>query len=216
MPLRKIDFQQFIERMESRLAEPLPGQNAQKLMMPAESVEERFDLDRDDARLGGVLILFYENQGQIMIPLTQRHDYKGTHGGQVSLPGGKWEEADSDLQSTALRETFEEIGIAQSQVSIIGKLSDLYIPASNFKVSPFVGYVKENPSFAIDAYEVKELIEAELSALVDKDYHKEKDITVQQRFRLKAPYFDVQGKVVWGATAMMLAELITIVEEISN
>lgn len=198
------------------MSESLPGIHAQKVMMPVESTVERFDLNRNDARLGGVMVLFYPKNGEVYLPLTQRHDYGGTHGGQVSFPGGKWEEGDPDLEFTALRETYEEIGVNKASIQVIGRLTDLYIPPSNFKVSPVVGYVKERPDFKIDPYEVKELIEVPLSLLLHKDTLKRKNIQVRGTYRLDAPFFDIQGKVVWGATAMMLSELVAVVREMET
>lgn len=203
----------FVNILQDRLSKPLPGAEAQRIMMPKESTEARFDLNRNDVRLGGVMVLLYPKDNDIYLPLTQRHDYGGTHGGQVSFPGGKWEEGDPDLEFTALRETYEEIGVLQSQVQVIGKLTDLYIPPSNFRVSPIVGYVEERPAFNIDPYEVEALIEVPLSMLIRETTLKRKDIIVRGNYRLNAPFFDVEGKVVWGATAMMLSELVTLVRE---
>ncbi|UII31776.1 CoA pyrophosphatase [Fulvivirga ulvae] len=204
---------EFIDLLKERLTKPLPGAEAQRIMMPKESTEARFDLNRNDVRLGGVMVLLYPKGNEIYLPLTQRHDYGGTHGGQVSFPGGKWEEGDPDLEFTALRETYEEIGVQKSDVQIIGRLTDLYIPPSNFRVSPVVGYVDEYPAFTLDPYEVKALIEVPLSELIKETTLKRKDILVRGNYRLNAPFFDIDGKVVWGATAMMLAELVALVRE---
>lgn len=204
----------FISRLEDRLKRPLPGAEAQKRMMPVESTVDRFDLNQSNARVGGVLILFYPRGNDIYIPLTQRHDYGGTHGGQISLPGGKREEDDTDLECTALRETHEEIGVKSADIRVIGKLTDLYIPPSNFRVTPVVGYTTSSPQFDIDPYEVKELVETPLSLLVRESTVKRKDILVGGSYRLHAPFFDIAGKTVWGATAMMLAELVELIREI--
>lgn len=204
----------FINQIRTKLEGELPGENAQRLMMPVESTRARFDLNRPDAKRGGVLILFYAKSNSIFIPLTQRHDYGGTHGGQVSLPGGKMEKQDSSIIDTALRETHEEIGIHSKKIQVLGQLSDLYIPPSNFQVTPVVGFIDEEPDFNLDAYEVKELIEAPLTDLLDAEKKKTKDIEVRGGFRINAPYFDIKGRVVWGATAMILSELHQIVSEI--
>lgn len=203
----------FVDLLQERLGRPLPGAEAQRIMMPKESTEARFDLNRNDVRLGGVMVLLYPKNNEIYLPLTQRHDYRGTHGGQVSFPGGKWEEGDPDLEFTALRETYEEIGVQQSDVQVIGRLTDLYIPPSNFRVSPVVGYVDKYPEFNIDPYEVEALIEVPLSMLVKETTLKRKDILVRGNYQLNAPFFDIEGKVVWGATAMMLSELVALVRE---
>lgn len=208
-----MEFDEIIQKLEFKLKTELPGHKAQQIMMPVESTRARFDLDKTDVRRGGVLILIYKIGDAAYIPLTQRHDYGGTHGGQVSLPGGKLEEGDDNIMSTALRETHEEIGVQPERVNIIGELTDLYIPPSNFRVTPFVGFVNEKPQFNIDTFEVKELIETPMAHLLDKSKRKRKDITVRNGFRLNAPYFDVHGKVVWGATAMILAEFVSLLQE---
>ncbi|ELR71596.1 NUDIX hydrolase [Fulvivirga imtechensis AK7] len=209
-------IKEFVKNLEGRLKRPLPGAEAQKLMMPVESINSRFDLNQNNARLGGVLILFYPSDGEIYLPLTQRHDYGGTHGGQVSFPGGKWEEGDLDLEHTALRETSEEIGVNMSDIAVIGRLTDLYIPPSNFRVTPVVGFTEKKPQFNIDPYEVKELVETPLSLLVKKSTVKRKDILVRGSYSLNAPFFDIAGKTVWGATAMMLSELVEVVKELKS
>lgn len=203
----------FVSSLQERLSKPLPGADAQRIMMPVESTNARFNLDQNDVRLGGVMVLLYPKNNEIYLPLTQRHDYKGTHGGQVSFPGGKWEEGDPDLEFTALRETYEEIGVDQSHVQVIGKLTDLYIPPSNFRVSPIVGYVERRPDFNIDPFEVEALIEVPLSLLISESTLKRKDILVRGRYQLNAPFFDIEGKVIWGATAMMLSEFVALVRE---
>jgi len=196
----------FIDKLTVQLQETLPGMSAQELMMPVESTRARFDLNKQDVNRGGVLILLYPKNGTIYLPLTQRHDYGGVHGGQVSLPGGKLEDGDDDIVETALRETYEEIGVDQRDINVIGRLTDLYIPPSNFRVTPVIGYLNQEPLFKIDSHEVKELIESPLNELLDESRRKRKDIPIRKGMRINAPYFDVNGKVVWGATAMILSE----------
>ncbi len=198
----------LIDRLSQRLKLPLPGPKAHMLMMPKGTETSRFDNTKmTKARLSSVLILFYEKDGELYLPLTQRHEYDGTHSGQISFPGGKWEPEDIDLIHTAKREAREEIGVAESDVKIIGQLSDLFIPPSNFKVSPFVSYIEQKPKFVLDAYEVKELIEVPVSHLLKAATIKETVIEFSTGYKLKTPYFDVDGRIVWGATAMMLSEL---------
>lgn len=204
---------QFADKLKTAL-NSLPGARAQEIMMPKESTRARFDLSKKDVRRGAVLVLFYPYNEKIYIPLTQRHDYDGTHSGQVSLPGGKWEDVDESIESTALRETKEEIGVSPSDITVIGKLTDLYIAASNFRVAPFVGYVKEKPTFKVDTFEVKELIETPLDFIINSQYRKRKHIYVREKMKLEAPYFDVLGKTVWGATAMMLSELAEVIKAV--
>ena len=198
----------FSKTLKKRLEVRLPGQDAQKLMMPqAGSLIDRFSIDvKKGANEGAVLILLYKKNGEIYFPLTQRHEYDGAHSGQISFPGGKVEERDESLVQTALRETEEEIGIPQSNVNIIGRLTDLFIIASNFNVRPVIGFVNMPPKFMIDSREVAHVMEIPISQLLDDAMLKEKEIVFKNKYSLTAPYFDFDGHHVWGATAMMLAE----------
>ncbi len=205
----------LIERLRDELQKPLPGIDAHRLMVPKETGNVRFDPTKmQQARLSSVLIMFYERHGELYLPLTQRHDYGGTHSGQVSFPGGKWEPGDLNLIVTATREAEEEIGIAQNMVQVLGQLTDLFIPPSNFKVTPVVSYTTIEPEFKLDSYEVKELIEVPLTRLLDKDVVKTTHIPIRGGLRLNAPYFDLNNKIVWGATAMMLSELVAILKRV--
>ncbi|MDX1628477.1 MAG: CoA pyrophosphatase [Fulvivirga sp.] len=209
-------FDQITEKLKRRLSLPLPGMEAQRVMMPAESAKARFNLDKTDVKRGGVLILLYPKNGHTYLPLTLRPDYGGTHSGQVSLPGGKYEKEDGHITNTALRETHEEIGVNSKHITVLGTLTDLYIPPSNFRVTPVVGVIPKEPSFAIDTFEVQKLIETPVDHLLDEERKKRKDILVRNGRRINAPYFDIHGMVVWGATAMILSEFKMILEEITE
>ena len=158
----------------------------------------------ENARHSAVLLLLFEKNGESHITLTQRHEYKGAHSGQISFPGGKKEDSDTDLKQTALRETEEEIGIPQSKPNIIHTLKDLYIPPSNFLVTPFVATLKSSPTYSLDDFEVKEIIEFPVSRLFEKDVVQEKIMSFKNNQSMQVKYFDIQDKVVWGATAMIL------------
>ena len=182
--------------------------------MPLSRLTYRIDKDRlNAARQSGVLIALYRKNGEWHIPLTLRHDYGGAHSGQVSFPGGKMEAGDPSITFTALREAREEVGIIPEQVKLIGALSSLYVPVSNFNVVPTVSFLEEKPEFVMDTHEVKELIETPLSLLFSPHNVKHKDLKVGNATIKNVPYFDVFGQVVWGATAMMLSEFITVVRE---
>ena len=201
-------FQLFIEKLKTNLQKPLPGAEVQFEM--AHVKREKILANSHESqnyRPSAVLILLYPNeQQQTSVLLIERMTYNGHHSGQIAFPGGKAEPTDTDLQATALREFFEETG-ADVTPTVIGKLTPVYIPVSKFMVQPFVSYVNQKPNFSASAYEVNELIEWEINHLLNPDIIKETTIEPTPGYKIKTPYFDVQGKVLWGATAMMLNEL---------
>ena len=201
-------FQLFIDNLKTNLQKPLPGVDAQFEMAHVKREKVLANsYESQNYRPSAVLILLYPNeQQQTSVLLIERMTYDGHHSGQIALPGGKVEPDDIDLQATALREFFEETG-SDTTPTVIGKLTPVYIPISKFMVQPFVSYVEQKPNFSASAYEVNELIEWEINHLLNPDIIKETIIEPTPGFKLKTPYFDVKGKVLWGATAMMLNEL---------
>lgn len=204
----------LINSLKERLAGELPGDEAHQLMM-AKPIGPRFRINHEGApKKGAVMIMLYPEEGKVLFPLTRRPEYPGVHSGQVSLPGGKVEPQDASLIETAIRETHEEIGVRIQDHEIIGSLSDLHITASNFIVKPVVSVLERKPIFTRDEHEVVKIFNADIEELIKDEIRKEKELVVGPEIRLQAPYFDVQGNVVWGATAMMLSEFVTILKEI--
>jgi 8-oxo-dGTP pyrophosphatase MutT (NUDIX family) len=207
-------FNEFIGRLKYRLALPLPGANAHWMMAhPYRKQNFLYRNEPEDAKKGSVLILLYLVDNSVTTTLIVRQDYDGVHSGQVAFPGGKFEEADIDLKTTALRETSEEIGIIPSEIEIVGQLTKLYIPPSNFLVHPFIGITNFKPSFHPDTSEVKEVLEVNIHRLLDNSIIGEKEILLANKMRVRSPYFDINGHTVWGATAMILSELRQILHE---
>ena len=201
-------FQLFIDNLKTNLQKPLPGMEAQFEMAHVKREKVLANsYESEEYRPSAVLILLYPNEHQQpSVLLIERMTYNGHHSGQIALPGGKVEPNDLNLQATALREFFEETG-SDTTPTIIGKLTPVYIPVSKFMVQPFVSYVKQKPNFSASTYEVKELIEWDVNHLLNPNIVKETTIEPSPGIKIKAPYFDVRGKVLWGATAMMLNEL---------
>lgn len=209
------DFKSLIQKLKEALQQALPGEEAQKLMIPRMEPTDRFDkTSMKSARPGGVLILLYQKNNEVFFPLIQRPVYNGAHSGQISLPGGKKEPDDLNIIDTAQRETFEEIGVPSDLIQVIGRLSPLFIPVSNFVIEPVVGYIDKSPQFQLDEREVVRLIEAKILDLQIKA-PLEKMINTSSGIQLMAPYFDIEQNVVWGATAMILSEFRQILNNIN-
>jgi 8-oxo-dGTP pyrophosphatase MutT (NUDIX family) len=185
----------------------LPGEKAHKLMMP--EGRNLYPSNGDTPRLSAVLILFYEEEGELYFPLIKRPTYNGAHSGQMAFPGGKHEPGES-IDQTALRETHEEIGVPSEQVELIGQLSDLYIPVTNMLVKPFVAISKKKPIFKLDPIEVAALHPVNIKEFLNPQIK----ITEQWDIRgigVKVPFYLLDEQKVWGATAMILSELEEIV-----
>ncbi|MCB0062251.1 MAG: CoA pyrophosphatase [Caldilineaceae bacterium] len=207
--------QDFIDSLHRDLQEPLPGQDAQYRMAPRpRSGRLPYDHSPESARRSGVLMLFYpyddrDNPGAIYLPLILRPTYEGVHSGQIGLPGGGWEEGDRDLVATALREAEEEIGVAPGPIHVIGQLSPLYVFASNHLVYPTVAWIDHRPTFRPDPREVAQLLELPLLDLLNPANTKVEQWQLRDR-KAEVPFFYIQEQTIWGATAMMLSELLAL------
>jgi 8-oxo-dGTP pyrophosphatase MutT (NUDIX family) len=196
--------------LHQRLQQPLPGEAAHRLM--ASSARTRLNVRPNErTRRSAVLILFYPYQNTIYLPLILRPQYDGVHAGQMAFPGGRMERTDRDLVQTALREAQEEIGIRVQDVTVLGQLTELFIPPSNFYVQPVVGTLAARPDFYPDPREVDAVVEVSVETLFDKTIVGDSQIEVRG-ITVDAPYYNIQGYRVWGATAMMIAELLAVLE----
>lgn len=197
----------FLTKLEQQLKQPLPGMEVQFEMahVNREKLKPE-ELNPKDYKSSAVLLLLIKKENGFYIPLTERHTYKGAHSGQISFPGGKFEEADQTLENTALRECYEEIGLKEN-ISIIGQLTPVYIPVSKFMVNTFVGVLDGTTfEYKVNANEVRSLIELPVKNLKQPALVKETFVEPMPGLKFKTPYFDVEGKIVWGATAMVLNE----------
>ncbi len=198
----------FIKNLEENLQRPLPGHEAQLKMAPVS--RRRYVTAPEHARHAGVLAaLFPKNEEWHIVLIERNPNDRDRHGGQISFPGGKVEQSDDTMLQTALRETEEEVGIPRNGVQILGKLSELYIPVSNFQVHPFVGVLDQQPTYTLQEEEVSRVIEVPISHFQNETSRRVIDIQVNRHLSMKnVPYFDVEGKILWGATAMMISELV--------
>ncbi|HRW98760.1 MAG TPA: CoA pyrophosphatase [Cyclobacteriaceae bacterium] len=209
-----IDFEKLVLRLEDRLKQPLPGPQAHERMraIPVGNAIPRF-AHKIPPKPGGVLIVLYPDSGKIWFPLIKRPDYPGLHSGQVSFPGGKTEPGE-DAVTTALREGNEEIGIERSDIKVLGQLSNFFVVPSNFMVTPIVGYTRTKPALKADPIEVARILYGDLESILPDSVIVEKEILAAKSYRMRAPHFEIENEIVWGATAMMLNEFRTILNEI--
>lgn len=199
----------LVERLRAQLTAPLPGHDRflELSGYKRPDIERAMRLD-PPPRESAVLALLYPKQDELHCLLMLRPQYEGVHSGQVSFPGGKREAADASIQHTALREFMEETGAETSGIDVLGALSPVYIPPSRMLVTPFVGYAERIGPWSPDPKEVARLLEVPLQFLLRNDILKRREQFIQvMGGNVEIPYFDVQGEVVWGATALMIAEL---------
>lgn len=199
----------FIERLQKKLHRGvLPGPEAQYRM--AHVGRRHAPAPPPNARLASVLALFFpKNEAWHLVLIERVTNRDDRHSGQISFPGGRYEEADGSLADTALREAEEEVGVDAGKVEILGRLTELYIPVSNYRVSPFVGFVDFQPRFRPEVAEVAGVLEVPYTLLADPCAVQYTDLRVTENITLRGvPYYNVFGKMVWGATAMMLSELL--------
>ncbi len=204
-------FDDYAARLEARLAEPLPGLSVQRQMAPEGRIPENYDPIPDNARQGAVLVLLYRHEGRMVIPFIRRPEDDTPHAGQIAFPGGGFDEGDEFPVGTALREAWEEVGVAEAEVRVLGVLTPLYIWVSNYSVHPVVGVTSVPPAFSINPREVESL---EIVGVDQLAASRTQETFLARGYRIVAPCFAADGVSIWGATAMMLNELVVIHEEL--
>ena len=195
------------------MQQPLPGWEAHQLMVPP--VRGKEVVIPPDARLAAVLLLLFEAEGEWYLPLMRRQVDGRVHSGQLCWPGGLCQQQDADYTFTALREAEEEIGVDPARVTLLGDLSELYIPPSRSLVFPKLGCYPQRPTYRLDPVEVAEVIELRLADLWERNLTETRRVEVKPgQFITASGYALSEACFVWGATAMMLAELGMLVEEV--
>ncbi|HYA48991.1 MAG TPA: CoA pyrophosphatase [Burkholderiales bacterium] len=201
-----------LELVEAGLRAPLPGIPAQLHMAPDPRPGQRAYFEVEGTALkAGVLILLYEKDGELRLLLTRRTERVLHHRGQISFPGGEQHPGES-LEATALREAEEELGLGLGAARVLGRLTPLYIPPSNYCIHPTVAFLAGTPAFRPRAEEVAEMIEVPVSHLLDPANRRRETWAVGGR-TVDVPYYACQGHKVWGATAMVLAEFLALLGE---
>jgi len=210
-----MDFKNFKINV-SKLSEiALGGLDAQFELAPKfrQKYTQEF-IEARSARKAAVLALFYPNVlGETCFLLTLRANYNGTHASQISFPGGKSESSDASIKNTALREAHEEVGIHPEDVHIFKQMTDVFIPPSNFMVTPFLGLLNYTPTLTKNE-EVEENIEVLLKDLLNENAFSTTFVTTSYAENMPVPCFKLSNCDVWGATAMMLNEIKMLLKEI--
>ena len=188
--------------MEQRLREALSRRQKQRII--------------DAKRVpSAVLVPIYYKQGQYYILFTKRTEKVREHKGQISFPGGAYEEGDGSLLTTALRECAEEIGLVPGEVQVLGELDDTITATSSYIISPFVGLILWPYQFKVDGWETEEIIEVPISALQDKDcLHQETEVIDSEA--VTSYFYHYQGRVIWGATARILYQFLDIFAQVER
>ena len=199
--------------LKERLTGNLPGLSSHLKMVPeARRKEIEGYKAGDDARKAAVLICFgIHDDGDIFLVLIRRNEYDGVHSGQISFPGGRYEDGDIDMIHTALREAEEETNIRAEDVEVLGEISPVYIPPSNFYVRPVVAWAKNSLDLIPDPSEVTEILKIPLNDLLNPQNRQNRNISHREFNIIDVPCFYIEGHVIWGATAMMLMEILDII-----
>ena len=210
----EITINTIAEQLKERLKKPLPGNEAHRTTRIKTKSEVTFSNTEETAISAAVLILLFPFEDEIQFFLTKRTEDVEHHKGQISLPGGIRENNES-LNETALRETKEEVGIDSTKIIISGSLTPFFIPVTGYIVHPFIGWCKKKPSTKIHDVEVNQLFSVSISELMD-----EKNLQTEQwnirGYDAIVPYYNFEKCKVWGATAAILSEFKSILEDISS
>ncbi|MHC4399331.1 MAG: NUDIX hydrolase [Planctomycetota bacterium] len=203
---------QLPQLLKRRLEKPLPGPMVGSRFEPRPRPLRNYDRFPPDARQAAVLILLYPHQGRWQVPLTVRPMHLPDHAGQVSLPGGAIEPGETSREA-AIREFHEELGAAGHAIDLLGRLSPVYVAASNFRVEPWIGSADSRPPLVPNPDEVERLLEMPLEHLVDPASFGS-HLRKENGRPYTAPHFVWQEHRIWGATCMILGELVTLIGEL--
>ncbi len=209
-----MDFQSFLKYVPYIAQLELPGIAAHSIMAPLERVESLKPGKGSNAKKAAVMMLFYPKIEQTHIVLIVRNTYKGVHSAQIAFPGGKYENDDVDYAFTALRETHEEVGVSPEEIEVIKAFTPMYIPPSNFMVYPYLGVANRPLQFTADPSEVAAIIELPLAVFLSQEIVTSAAMTTSYAVAIEVPAFNIEGKIVWGATAMMLSELKEVIKKV--
>jgi 8-oxo-dGTP pyrophosphatase MutT (NUDIX family) len=169
--------------------------------------------DEPEHTPSAILMPLFKKDGQYHLLFIQRTERVKTHKGQISFPGGAYEKEDCTLLNTALRETYEEVGVSPTDVKVLGELDDMATAGGNYTITPFVGMIPYPYTFKLDEWETEELIMVPISALQDNNCFSE-GTTIVDGKEVETYFYQYGKKIIWGATARILKQFLEIVENL--
>lgn len=207
------NFSNTIENLKVQLQNELPGNTVHAKLLPPGRVQHIPSKNHFVVQSSVILLLFPDDKN-IKIVVIHRPKTMKNHAGQIAFPGGKVEPEDSGFIATALRETYEEIGVPPSEIEILGILTPIFVQVSNFVINPVVGWCKSKPNFTLDCSEIENLYAFNIEELKSADcIHSRNMETISGM--LEVPGFSIDGLFIWGATAMILSEFIEVYRKIT-
>lgn len=210
------DFSYLYKHFEKISALHLPGVDAHVKMMPAERKKmlQNIDFDKITPKESAVMAILHPIKGETNLLFIERSIYEGVHSGQIAFPGGKREREDADLYQTACRETCEEVGILSNRLQQIKTLTQVYVPPSNFMITPFLAFHPENMKLTLDEIEVKSAMSISLSDLTNTQNQQLVEMKASYGTLSNMPAYVINDRIVWGATAMIVAEIMDLLQNI--
>jgi 8-oxo-dGTP pyrophosphatase MutT (NUDIX family) len=204
-----MEFHDFLKYLPKIEKVSLPAMDAHLKMAPIERMDALKNLNKEHLtpKIAAVMMRVYPKNGISHTVLIIRNSYPGVHSSQIAFPGGKTELMDKNLAQTALREAEEEVGVRSDSIEVIRPFTEVYIPPSNFMVTPFLGFTEITPKFELQPDEVAGIIEMPLHELFNDQIVVARKLITSYAIAVDVPAFKVQEHIVWGATAMMISEL---------
>jgi 8-oxo-dGTP pyrophosphatase MutT (NUDIX family) len=207
----------FLSDLQLELSKELPGNSAHMEMISySRSSAEVIRKLQVTPKESAVLIMLYKENNEWFFPLIKRNEYNGVHSKQIGLPGGKFEKEDGNLEQTSIRETKEELGVDPRSIKIVGSLTEVYIPPSNFLVKPYIGILSDFKGFVPDQIEVNRVLTSSLNSLLRLPIKKTERYVKDGEFSAQVSSYIIDNEVVWGATGMILNEFKTIIKNLIN
>ncbi|MUH37021.1 CoA pyrophosphatase [Zobellia amurskyensis] len=213
-----MNFDDFSIRIPKIKNLPLPGEASHLKMAPQFRLEELQNARKKPqiTKKAAVMALFYPDEANLtrLLLILRKSHPKDVHSNQIGFPGGQVEAQDIDMMETALRETYEEVGVDPRNIEVVKSLTEIYIPPSNFDVHPFIGLYNRTEPFLLQETEVEELVEVSLPDFMDDANIFTEELTTSYATNVPVPAFKLNGYTVWGATGMMLSEIKSLLQQV--